>query len=113
MSKAVRAVAPLAILVGSIGPLLTLAGPGEAAGPGGYGGPRGPSMPSHSQGVPTPSNLSGQRGKSAGSGSSSQSGPTTFGYWDGSRFVRTPGSWAVPANGFKAPDQRIPDQRLR
>lgn len=111
MSKSVRVLAPLAILVGSIGAVLAVAGPGEAVGPN-TGGYHGPSMPSQSQGAPTPSNLSRQRGKSAGSGSSSQSGPTTFGYWDGSRFVRTPGSWAAPANGFKASD-RVPDQRLR
>src|SRR4029450_11230079 len=29
----------------------------------------------------------------------SQSGPTTFGYWHGERFVRSPCPWAAPNNG--------------
>ncbi|HEU4440109.1 MAG TPA: hypothetical protein VFT36_12720, partial [Methylomirabilota bacterium] len=63
MRKSVRALAPLAILAGSIGAVVTLPGPGEAVGPnmGGYSGPRGPSTPSQSQGAPTPGNLSRQR----------------------------------------------------
>ena len=117
MSSSVRRLAALGIVVGSIGAVLILTRPGEAIGPGvgGYTGPRGPSVPSQSQNLgrtPTPSTLSRQRGKAATSGSSSHSRPTTFGYWDGSRFVRTPGPWNMPDNGFKTRDQ-IPDQRLR
>ena len=112
MSSSVRRLAPLAIVLGSIGAVLTLTQPGEAIGPNtrGYNGPRGPSMPSQSQnlgGTSIPSTLNRQRGKGAASGSSSPSGPTTFGYWDGSSFVRTPGPWNMPDNGFKTPDQRL------
>ena len=112
MGKALHGLASVTVLVGSIGTMLVLARPAEAVGPsaGGYGIPRGPSMPSQRYGgASTPSNLSTQKGKSPGSSSQSgpQSGTMTFGYWDGSRFVRSPGPWAAP-NG-----SRIPDQRLR
>ncbi|HEX7784782.1 MAG TPA: hypothetical protein VF653_01050, partial [Methylomirabilota bacterium] len=81
MSSPVRRLAPLAIVLGSIGAVLTLTQPGEAIGPGtgGYSGPRGPSMPSQSQnlrGTPTPSTLRRQPGTGTASGSSRQSGPS-------------------------------------
>jgi hypothetical protein len=103
-----RGLASVVVLVGSIGVVLTAARPVDAAGPGmgGYGIPHGPSMPSQKYGgASAPSTLSRQKGK--GGSSSSQSGPTTFGYWDGERFVRTPGSWTAPDNGSKAANQRL------
>jgi hypothetical protein len=103
-----RGLASVVVLVVSIGVGLVAARPVDAAGPGmgGYGIPRGPSMPSQKYGgAPAPSTLSRQKGKS--NSSSSQSGPTTFGYWDGERFVRSPGPWAAPDTGSKAPNQRL------
>jgi hypothetical protein len=110
MGRALRGLASAAVLVGSIGTVLVAARPVEAVGPGGmgYGVPRGPSTPSQKYGgAPTPSTLGRQNGQGGSSSSSSQSGPTTFGYWDGERFVRSPGPWAAPNNGSKVPDQRL------
>ena len=107
MGKAVRGLTSVAVLVGSIGTMLALARPGEAVGPsmGSYGVPQGASTPSQQSSAPTPGTLS--RNKDNRSSSSSQSGPTTFGYWDGSQFVRSPGPWAAPNRGSKLPDQRL------
>ena len=110
MGKTVRGLASVVVLVGWIGTVLVPARPVEAAGPGmgGYGVPHGPSMPSQKYGgASTPSSLNRQKGSSSSSSSSSQSGPTTFGYWDGERFVRSPGPWAAPNDGSKVPDQRL------
>jgi hypothetical protein len=109
MGRVRRGLASVAVLVGSIGVVLVAARPVDAAGPGmggGYGIPHGPSMPSQKYGgAPAPSTPGRQKGK--GGSSSSQSGPTTFGYWDGQRFVRSPGPWVAPDNGSKAANQRL------
>ena len=116
MSKTARGLASVVILVGSIGAIFVTAHPVEAVGPsmGGTGVPHGPSMPSQKDGgAPTPSNLrrGSGNGTSSNSSSSSQSSkPTTFGYWDGQKFVRSPGSWVAPDNGSKVLNQRaVPD----
>jgi hypothetical protein len=107
MGKSGRGVASVAILVGAMGTLL-LADAGEAVGPSirGYnqGGFQAPSRNNHNNSfsAPTPATL--KRG--GNSSKSSQSGPTTFGYWDGSSFVRTPAPWSAPADGFKGTNQR-------
>ncbi|HEY7203292.1 MAG TPA: hypothetical protein VIA61_03310 [Methylomirabilota bacterium] len=111
MGKVVRGLASVSLLVGSIGIVLAAAGGADAAGPGmgsGFSVPHGPSMPSQNYGgAPTPGNLGRQKNKSSSAPSSSQSGPTTFGYWDGQRFVRSPGPWSVPDNGSKAANPRL------
>jgi hypothetical protein len=95
------------VLVGSIGTLL-LADAGEAVGPSikGYnsGGFQSPSRNNHNNSFSAPAPATLKRGSNAGS--SSQSGSTTFGYWDGSSFVRTPGPWKAPDDGFKGTNQR-------
>ena len=104
MGKSVRGLASVAVLVGSIGTLL-LADAGEAVGPGIKGFNSGGSGASPRNGknnfsAPTPTTLKRQ------GDTSSQSGPTTFGYWDGSSFVRTPGPWTAPDGGPKGTNQR-------
>jgi hypothetical protein len=104
MSKSAHGLAAVAMLVGSIGASLALAQPSEAVGPSirGFNQSGGTSPSSRHNQAPTPSNL-----KRQGNGSrSSQSGPTTFGYWNGSSFVRTPGPWAAPDQGLKPANQR-------
>ena len=57
--------------------------PGGARGGTGLGAPTGPS------------------GSGLARGSGQQSGPMTFGYWDGSRFVRASGPWVAPDTGSR------------
>jgi hypothetical protein len=109
MGKVMRGLASVAVLLGSVGVVLGSGRPVEAVGPGmgsGFSVPHGPSMPSQKYGgASAPGTLGRQKGK--GGSSSSQSGPTTFGYWDGQRFVRSPGPWIAPDNGSKAANQRL------
>jgi hypothetical protein len=106
MGKSVHGLVVVAMLVGSIGAVLAVAQPSEAVGPSirGYSHPGGTAPSSRRNQAPTPSNLKRQGNNS---GSSSQSGPTTFGYWNGSSFVRTPGPWSAPDQGSKPANQRL------
>jgi hypothetical protein len=105
MGKSRRAAGSVAILVGAIGTLL-LADASEAVGPSirGYnqGGAQAPSSTSNGFSAPTPTNLT----RGGNNSKSSQSGPTTFGYWNGSSFVRTPGPWVAPDDGSKGTNRR-------
>lgn len=110
MRRVVRRLTSLALLAGALGTPVVLPRPGDCAGPsiGNYGGRGGPGMSSAgapgmpAAGAPPPATL--KRGQSASS--SPQSAPPTYGYWDGARFVRTPGPWVAPNTDFKPSNQR-------
>jgi hypothetical protein len=46
-------------------------------------------------------------GRGSARGSGQRSGPMTFGYWDGSRFVRSPGPWVAPETGSRPARPRL------
>jgi hypothetical protein len=61
-------------------------------------------------GAAAPSRLGApqQSPKGAYRGTSRQgSGPMTFGYWNGSQWVRTPGPWTAPNTGSRPSPQRL------
>jgi hypothetical protein len=86
------------ILVGLIGVGVLLPPHAEGGGPSRGNSGVQPGVSRGGTGLAAPKMPSGS-GLARGSGQ--QSGPMTFGYWDGYRFVRDRGSWGAPDTGSR------------